>query len=141
MTELETIFSSSFSKEEIESMEKEYMRLRKIELLLQQYLFCCEYEAEGKVKERIIQTIEKRLKELGATNEDKLVALYHLDIPTKGYESTKRMIEHYEKITNKEEAKNRLHKIWMYEHYQHSLRLKELEEMSKRRRRRNYRSI
>jgi hypothetical protein len=141
MSELETMLPSGFPEEEIESMKKEYMRLRKIELLLQQYLFCCEYEAEGEVKERIKRTIEKKLKELEVTNEDKLVALYHLDMPTKGYDSTKRMIEEYEKITNKEKAKDRLHKILMYEHYQYSLRLKELEEMSKRYRRRHHRSI
>jgi hypothetical protein len=113
MEEIEAVFPLK----EIREAEKDYKRLHKIEILLQQYLFCCEFEDEGPIKEKIKEIIESRLKRLGATNEDRLVALYRLEMPYKAYETTKRMIEYYEKIANKEEVKERLQKLSIYEDF------------------------
>ena len=115
MSELESILSSSLP-EEIFSIKKEYKRMRKIELLLQQYLFHCEYEQDKKIREKIEEEVEKRLEKLGATNEDKLLALYRLDMPTKNYNSTKKMIQQYEKLVNVTEVKDRLIKLKLYDH-------------------------
>jgi len=131
MTELE---ASSFSlSKETASMEKEYKRLRKIELLLQQYLFHYEYEDNEKVREEIKEVIEKRLEELKTTNEDKLLVLYHLGMPYKEFNSTKRMIQEYEKLVNVTEVIDRLHKLSVYEQYLHSLREEELARMRAKR--------
>jgi hypothetical protein len=133
MSELESILPPGLSKEEIVSVEKEYKRMRKIELLLQQYLFHCEYEENEEIREKIKATIEGRLEKLGATNEDKLLALYRLDMPTKNYNSTKKMIQQYEKLVNVPKVKDRLHKILLYDQYQNSLTEKKLEEIRKKR--------
>jgi|YelNatPaOPRAMG01_1025707.scaffolds.fasta_scaffold243910_2 hypothetical protein len=115
MSELEGILPSSLS-EETASMKKEYKRIFRIELLLQQYLFHCEYEEDEKIRGKIKEEIEKRLEKLGATNEDKLLALYRLGMPTKNYNSTKKMIGQYEKLANTREVKDRLIKLRLYDH-------------------------
>jgi len=139
MSELESILPPGLSKEEIVSMQKEYRRISKIKLLLQQYLFHCEYEENEEIREKIKATIEGRLEKLRATDEDKLLALYYLEIPHKNYNSTKKMIQQYEKLVDVPKVKDRLHKILLYDQYQNSLTEKKLEEI--REKRKSYLSI
>jgi hypothetical protein len=116
---VESILASQFKdvQDSLSSLGREYKRLKKIEILLQQYLFECEEGYGGKIGERIKETIERKLERMKATNEDRLLALYHLEEPHKDFMSTKKLIQHYERIANVESAREQLEGIRLYEQY------------------------